>query len=131
LLDRIDIHVEVGSVSFSDLRSGGGEESSGQVAKRVRAARQIQQQRFSGEGIFCNAQMNSGALKLYCRLDAEGERLLEKAFSALKMSARGHDRLLKLSRTIADLDQSPQILPKHLAEAIQYRTLDRKYGAFL
>ena len=131
LLDRIDIHVEVGSVSFSDLRSGGGEESSGQVAKRVRAARQIQQQRFSGEGIFCNAQMNSGALKLYCRLDAEGERLLEKAFSALKMSARGHDRLLKLSRTIADLDQSPQILPKHLAEAIQYRTLDRKYGALL
>ncbi len=131
LIDRIDIHVEVGSVSFEDLRSAGGEESSLEVARRVRAARKIQQQRFSGEGIFCNAQMNSQAIKRHCRLDAEGERLLEKAFSALKMSARGHDRLLKLSRTIADLDASPVILPRHLAEAIQYRTLDRKYGEFM
>ena len=101
------------------------------MARRVREARKIQQQRFSGEGIFCNAQMNSQAIKRHCRLDTEGERLFEKAFSALKMSARGHDRLLKLSRTIADLDASPVILSRHLAEAIQYRTLDRKYGAFI
>lgn len=130
LLDRIDIHVEVDSVSYEDLRSEGKEESSAEVAKRVEAARHIQQRRFAGKA-FCNAHMDSEDIKSFCKLDEGGEKLLRQAFSALKMSARGHNRLLKVARTLADMDGSEAISQRHIAEAIQYRTLDRKYRNFL
>lgn len=125
LLDRIDLHIEVSPVPYRDLSATERTESSAQIRQRVIAARERQRRRFAKTGILCNAQMNSRTLKEYCRIDEEGHQLLEKAMEKFQLSARGHERILKISRTIADLAGAQNIEPLHLAEAIQYRCLDR------
>lgn len=127
LLDRIDLHVEVDGVSYEDLSSHGTEESSAVVKERVNAARAVQRARFENSGLHCNSEMSIREIREYCALDAEGERLISGAFEKLHLSARGYTRILKVARTIADLDGSEKISPQHIAEAIQYRSLDRKY----
>lgn len=127
ILDRIDIHVEVDSVTFDDLRGETLEESSAEIKQRVDKARKIQLNRFNGLKNFSNAKMSVPATKKFCVLDKECENLLQSAFSKLKLTARAHDRILKVARTIADLDGEENILPEHIAEAIAYRSLDRKY----
>jgi magnesium chelatase family protein len=130
LLDRIDIHIEVPAVKYKELRGTGEIESSECVAGRVLRARQIQTERYRDEKkLYANAQMPPRLIRKYCAISAEGEKLLETAIQRLGLSARAHDRILKVSRTIADLEAAPSIEPKHLSEAIQYRTLDRTYWA--
>jgi magnesium chelatase family protein len=130
LMDRIDIHIDVPAVNYKELRgSNGRSESSAQIRERVVRAREIQLNRFAaaGERIYANAQMGSREIRAYCELGTESERMLERAMQQQGLSARAHDRILKVARTIADLDGNPQIEGKHIAEAIQYRTLDRTY----
>lgn len=127
IMDRIDIHVEVDSVSYDDLRSEKLEESSKEIKQRVDRAREIQLKRFKNSKNYCNAKMSVPQTKKYCVLDKTGENILRTAFEKLKLSARANDRLLRLARTIADLDGEENILPQHIAEAIGYRSLDRKY----
>ena len=131
LLDRIDIHIEVTPVSFEQLANRGRKnESSAQVAERVVKAREIQQERYKNEkGIYCNAQLQSGKLQDVCKIPAAGNTLLKTAMERLSLSARAYDRILKVSRTIADLEGSEEIKIEHLAEAIQYRSLDRENWA--
>ena len=129
LLDRIDIHLDVPAVKYRELRSGEAAESSAEIRARVECARHIQHMRFAGTKIYANAQMISRLIRKYCRLDAACEQLLENAMNRMGLSARAHDRILKVGRTIADLDGAPEIAPKHIAEAIQYRSLDRTYWA--
>ncbi|HUR10769.1 MAG TPA: YifB family Mg chelatase-like AAA ATPase [Flavitalea sp.] len=127
LLDRIDLHVEVTPVQFNELSSSGIGEDSNTIRKRVIVARDIQQKRYAGEaGIYCNAQINSRMLKKICELNTVGQNLLKTAMTKLNLSARAYDRILKVSRTISDLDSSESIRPEHIAEAIQYRSLDRE-----
>ena len=152
LLDRIDLHVEVVPVPYAHLSGGASGESSFSIRERVMAAREIQRQRyenwgktagaglspgagaglFPGQpgqalpGIYCNAQIGNRLLRSFCRIDAAGERLLRAAMDKLKLSVRAHDHILKVGRTIADLSGSEHIRPEHLAEAIQYRSLDRE-----
>ena len=127
LLDRIDLHVEVTPVPFSALAEKEPGENSAAIRERVIAARELQAKRYEKEtGIYCNAQMSSKALKDICYIDATGQNLLKNAMDKLNLSARAYDRILKVSRTIADLDASESITPHHLAEAIQYRSLDRE-----
>lgn len=127
IMDRIDLHVEVDNVTYEDLSSKSEEESSASIKERVNKARKIQLQRFSDTKIFSNSKMNSAQTNKYCKLDEDGKKMMELAFNNLNLSARAHDRILKVARTIADLDGEQNILPKHIAEAIQYRSLDRKY----
>ncbi len=130
LLDRIDIHIEVPAVKYKELRGEQAVEDSTAVRERVVRARARQLERFSGEKrIYANAQMPPKLIRKYCQISAEGEKLLENAITRLGLSARAHDRILKVSRTISDLDDSANIEPRHLSEAIQYRTLDRTYWA--
>lgn len=130
LLDRIDIQVEIVPVPFEHLSSKTANESSASIRKRVIQARNIQQERYKKEkGIHCNAQMNTRLLNKHVALDATCLQLLQRAVNQLKLSARAYDRILKVSRTIADLDGSPNVLPKHLSEAITYRNLDRENWA--
>ena len=130
LLDRIDIHIEVPAVKYKELRGTGEIESSECVAGRVLRARQIQTERYRDEKkLYANAQMPPRLIRKFCAISADGEKLLETAIQRLGLSARAHDRILKVSRTIADLEAAPSIEPKHLSEAIQYRTLDRTYWA--
>ena len=127
LLDRIDIHVEVVPVPFRELSNDRKSEKSEAILQRVITARKIQEDRFSeSKGIHCNAQMTSKQLRQICRLNETGQVLLKNAMEKLSLSARAYDRILKVSRTIADLDASETIKPEHLAEAIQYRSLDRE-----
>lgn len=126
LLDRIDIHIEVTPVAFSELSSERPQEKSADVRVRVMKARQVQEERYLGEPMYCNAQMSSQQLRKICRIDATGQALLQKAMERLGLSARAYDRILKVARTIADLAASPDIRTEHLAEAIQYRSLDRE-----
>ena len=127
LLDRIDLHVEVTPVPFSELSSSKNSENSDSVRYRVIKAREIQAKRFEGkEGVYCNAQMGSKLLKEICVISPVGANLLKTAMDRLNLSARAYDRILKVSRTIADLAGSEEIRPEHLAEAIQYRSLDRE-----
>lgn len=127
ILDRIDIHVEVDNVSYDDLRSEITEEHSTDIKNRVNRAREIQQQRFKGTKTYSNSKMSVSQTKKNCFLSSDCEGLLRVAFENLKLSARAHDRILKVARTIADLDGSEDIRPEHIAEAIGYRSLDRKY----
>jgi magnesium chelatase family protein len=130
LLDRIDIHVEVTPVSFNELSGRSSGDSSERVRARVIEARTIQLSRFqSRPGMNCNAQMDSKWLKDHCVIDDAGKRLLATAMERLKLSARAYDRILKVARTIADLSGSERIESQHLAEAIQYRSLDRENWA--
>ena len=124
LLDRIDIHVEAPALPYHELMEPGPSESSTAILERVLAARGIQSQRFSCVGRY-NARMNESMLKEYCQCDSEGRKLLRHAMEQLRLSARAYDRILKVARTIADLDQSSSLQVQHLSEAIQYRTLDR------
>lgn len=126
LLDRIDLHVEVTPVPLSELSDQAATENSASIRERVMIARQVQANRFTEHpGIFANAQMNSRLLKKHCQLQTAGKQLLETAMNKLNLSARAYDRILKVSRTIADLSGSETIGTEHLAEAIQYRSLDR------
>jgi magnesium chelatase family protein len=126
LLDRIDIHIEVPSLGHKELLSEREGESSEFIRRRVDEARKIQQKRFEKEKIFCNADMDSKHLKTYCSLDGESKRLLEMAVKKLSLSARAYTRIIKVARTIADLDRKEKIGPEHLSEAVQYRSLDRE-----
>ena len=128
MLDRMDLHVNVPSVEFEAMRRREKAESSADVKARVNAARDIQKQRFSGTNITCNAQMIPAMVGEFCTLDAAGEKLLKGAFERLGLTARSHDRLLRVARTIADLDGSEKIEAHHLAEAIQYRNTDILQG---
>jgi magnesium chelatase family protein len=122
LLDRIDLHIEVPAVPFQELRAGDAGTSSAQIAARVSEARAKQ----SARG-FYNSEIPVQILRKFCSLDEAGERTLELAVRKMGLSARAHDRLLKVARTIADLDHAERVSAKHLAEAVQYRTLDRNY----
>lgn len=132
LLDRIDIHIDVPAVKFQELASDAPGESSGDIRTRVVRARATQLERFSAEksapeGVFCNAHMSPRLIRRHCGLDEAGKKLLEKAMARMGLSARAYDRILKVSRTIADLEGAERVAPQHLAEAIQYRSLDRSY----
>jgi magnesium chelatase family protein len=127
LLDRIDIHVEVPAVKIEELAHKINGERSETIRYRVEEARQCQRRRFGGEPhLFANAHMGSKDLRCYCPLTTEGEDLLSSAINRLGLSARAYDRIIKVARTIADLSRSDRILVPHLAEAIQYRSLDRQ-----
>jgi magnesium chelatase family protein len=129
LLDRIDIHVDVPAVRFKELseRTAPEGETSASIRERVINTRARQRERFRGSRVFSNAQMSSRLIRRHCRLDAEGERLLEQAMTRQGLSARAYDRILKVSRTIADLEGVEEIRPAHVAEAVGYRSLDRTY----
>jgi magnesium chelatase family protein len=127
LLDRIDIHIEVPAVKFKDLSSSTVGEKSIDIRKRVMIAREIQQERFTGlKNIFKNADMSSKEIRKFCKLDSKSEELLKMAMTRLGLSARAYDRIIKVSRTIADLERSKDVLPQYISEAIQYRSLDRE-----
>jgi magnesium chelatase family protein len=151
LLDRIDIHIEVPAVQYKELRGGSASEGSAEIRARVLAARERQHDRFleygakaspglaaesrgrsstrSNRAVFSNAHMTTQQIRIFCELSSDAERLLERAMQQQGLSARAHDRILKVARTIADLDAAPTITVPHIAEAIQYRTLDRSYWA--
>jgi magnesium chelatase family protein len=144
LLDRIDIHIEVPAVQYKELRGGSATEGSAEIRARVLLARELQRARFAEAGdrtgvrsggsakassraVFANAQMSTQQIRMHCELSSDAERLLERAMQQQGLSARAHDRILKVSRTIADLSGERDVAVKHIAEAIQYRTLDRSY----
>jgi magnesium chelatase family protein len=129
LLDRIDLHIEVPSVPFQELAANADGTSSAAMREQVNRARQAQRERFGPESHRLNSRMTSRQLRRYCALDDEGRRLLKTAMEDLGLSARAHDRILRVARTIADLEGSPDIRPAHLSEAINYRSLDRKLWA--
>lgn len=127
LMDRIDLHIEVTPVNFEELAKDSNSENSRSIRERVIAARALQQERFSNyPSIYCNAQMSGRMLRKYACPNETGNLLLKTAMDRLNLSARAYDRILKVARTIADLDQAADVLPQHLAEAIQYRSLDRE-----
>lgn len=127
LLDRFDIHVEVPPVKFDELRSTEVTESSAEIKKRVDAARKIQRERFGNSSTLCNAKINAEQFEKACIIDKAAEKTLKDAFESLGLTARAYDRVLKVARTIADLEQSEVIRSEHVLEAVQYRSLDRKY----
>src|SRR6266849_2761284 len=132
LLDRIDIHIDVPAVNYKEMRSTAEPESSARIRERVMRAREIQFRRFSScsrEKLYCNAQMAPRHIRTFCDLSADCERLLERAMTQQGLTARAHDLILKVARTVADLEGAAAIEPKHIAEAIQYRTLDRTFWA--
>jgi magnesium chelatase family protein len=126
LLDRIDLHVEVTPVNYNELTSKEESENSKSIRERVIQARLIQEKRFeSNKGIHCNAQMNSKSIQAYCKIKGESGEILKNAMDKLGLSARAYDRILKVARTIADLDHSQNIESQHISEAIQFRNLDK------
>lgn len=129
LLDRIDLHIEVPSVPYQELAARQDGTSSATMREQVLRARQVQMQRFGGEGQRLNSRMTSRQLRKYCVLDTESQALMQTAMDSLGLSARAHDRILRVSRTIADLEGAADIKHGHLSEAIGYRSLDRKLWA--
>lgn len=127
LLDRIDIQVEVTPVKYQKLESNAPVETSEQIRKRVNTAREIQNQRYKNEKIYSNSELTPKLIDKYCKLDEKGKSILQNAFQKLGLSARAYGRILKVARTIADLDGRENIESSHIAEAVQYRNLDRKY----
>jgi magnesium chelatase family protein len=127
LLDRIDIHIEVPAVKYKEISSETKGETSSEIRERVIQARKIQYERFANlKDVFSNGDMGSKEVRQYCKLDSACSDLLKMAMTKLGFSARAYDRILKVSRTIADLDGAENILPQHISEAIQYRSLDRE-----
>lgn len=126
LLDRIDLHVEVTPVKLDDLASARNSEDSRSIRQRVVEARQLQAERFREEGIYCNAQMSTRLTQEVCALDAASQSLLNNAMKRLGLSARAYERIIRVARTIADLSKSAGIRSEHIAEAIQFRSLDRE-----
>ena len=126
LMDRIDMHLEVPAVKLDAIEAPPQGESSEQVRERVQKARNTQIKRFHGRQVFCNAQMARADVEKHCHLDDTARNVLRNAMDGLGFSARAYDRILKVSRTIADLDGEERIVSHHLAEAIQYRSFDRK-----
>jgi magnesium chelatase family protein len=124
-MDRIDLHVEVTPVSREEISSTTPAESSASIRERVIKAREIQAERFRGTGIHTNTMMSSSMLARFCPLSAEARRLLDMAMERLQLSARAYDRIIKVARTIADLEGEKDVSPRHISEAISYRTLDR------
>jgi magnesium chelatase family protein len=129
LLDRIDLHIEVPNVPFQELAATADGTPSSTMRTQVQAARDVQQQRFGTGSHRLNSRMTSRQLRRYCPLDHEGRDLLKTAMDELGLSARAHDRILRVARTVADLEASAEIRPGHVVEAIGYRTLDRKLWA--
>ena len=142
LLDRIDIHIEVPAVEYKELRGGQSGECSAAIRERVIRARVVQRERFASavertrgsaraasRVVYANAQMSSPQIRTFCELNSDAERMLERAMQQQGLSARAHDRILKVARTVADLAGESEIGVRHIAEAIQYRTLDRSYWA--
>jgi len=127
LLDRIDIHIEVPPLTYQELGSERGGEASSVIWERVSVCRREQQERYWTARICCNAQLGTKGLKEFCTLDHESRLLLQNAIGRLGLSVRAYDRIIKVARTIADLADSGQIGPEHIAEAIQYRSLDREF----
>ena len=127
LLDRLDLHVEVMPVGYDSIASSTPSEPSSAIRERVNRAREIQRDRYQAEGFSVNAHLAPGTLARYCPLSAEADRMMRAAFDRMGLSGRGYDRILKIARTIADLEGDSQIATAHIAEALQYRTLDRKY----
>lgn len=128
LLDRIDIHIEIKPVKYKKLSSDENIETSEKIKERVNNARKIQLSRYEGLDIYSNSGLTPKLIEKYCKIDVKGKKILDIAFKKLGLSARAYTRILKVARTIADLDGKENINYKHLAEAIQYRSLDRKYG---
>ena len=127
LLDRLDIHIEVPQVDFKKLSTDERAESSADIKKRVDKAREIQNQRFAGTDVTCNAKMTPALTRQHCSLDEKSKATLEKCFTAMDLSARAYDKILRIARTIADLDGCENIELEHITEAVQYRSLDRKF----
>lgn len=127
LLDRMDIQIEVSPVYYEDLNSKAIEETSAQIKERVLRARKVQSNRYKGLKVYTNSQLSSKQVTKYCKIDNDTEALLKVAFESMGLSARAYNKILKVARTIADLENCDNIMQKHVAEAIQYRTLDRKY----
>ena len=127
MLDRFDIQVEVPAVKYDDISSERKGETSERIRERVWKARQLQQERYKSAGIYTNSQLSASGIEEYCKINEDGKQLLRKVFDSLGLSARAHSRILKVARTVADLEGSADIKVAHLAEAIQYRSLDKKY----
>ena len=127
LLDRLDIHIEVPQVDFQKLSADEKGETSAEIKKRVNAARLIQIKRFEGTDVTSNAKMSPSQTREYCKLDEQSKKMLERCFETMGLSARAYDKILRIARTIADLDASENIKLEHVTEAVQYRALDRKF----
>ena len=127
MLDRMDLHVEVPPVDYDTLNSNSNEETSAQIRERVNKARIIQQKRYEGTGISCNARLTPKLAKIYCKMTDDAEKYLSMSFDNLDLSARAYDRILKVARTVADLEGAEVIDKKHIFTAISFRSLDRKY----
>jgi magnesium chelatase family protein len=126
-MDRIDLHVEVAPVDFEEMSAERGGESSSTVRERVVEARSRQETRFGDDGPHCNAHMGTQDVQAHCDIDEAGTNLLRTATDRLGLSARGYTRILKVARTVADLEGTSQIRPEHVSEAVQYRSLDRDW----
>ena len=126
-MDRIDLHIEVMPVEYSALADAKKEESSAAIRERVNKARAIAHKRYAASGAYCNAQMPDGAVQALCVLREDAKRILARSFEKLGLSARAHNRILKVARTVADLEECEVIEARHIMEAIAYRSLDRKY----
>ena len=124
LLDRIDIHIEVNPISYTQIENEKAKETSEQIRQRVNKARNIQKERYN---IYSNSELTPKLIEKYCKLNSKSKKILELAFNKLKLSARAYNKILKVARTIADIENCENIEEKHIAEAIQYRSLDRKY----
>lgn len=127
LLDRIDLHIEVKPVEYKKISSSENVESSEEIRKRVNKARKIQLERYKGWNIFSNCELTPSLIEKFCKLDSQSKEILKMAFERLGLSGRAYSRILKVARSIADLEESENIKSNHIAEAIQYRSLDRKY----
>ena len=127
LLDRLDIHVEMNEVNYEDLTDASRGESSASIRERVERARRVQRERYEGEGVFFNSQLDTRLMRKYCRMEPEAEELLHTAYDRFRLSARAYTRVIKVARTIADLEGSQAVVKKHVLEAVQFRGLEDKY----